>query len=67
VASSTAARLRTGVDKFEDRRRELADAVGARPALLENTFENNVADVPGDPEAIRQQNFGIPAPKGRKK
>jgi len=26
VASSTAARLRTGVDKFEDRRRELADA-----------------------------------------
>ena len=26
MASSTAARLRTGVDKFEDRRRELADA-----------------------------------------
>jgi len=26
VASSTAARTRTGVDKFEDRRRELADA-----------------------------------------
>jgi len=26
VASSTAARARTGVDKFEDRRRELADA-----------------------------------------
>ncbi len=26
VSSSTAARLRTGVDKFEDRRRELADA-----------------------------------------
>jgi PPM family protein phosphatase len=45
---------------------------GAKPALLENTIERNVLEVPGDPAVIRRQNFVTepPAaprtPRGRK-
>jgi serine/threonine protein phosphatase PrpC len=37
---------------------------GARPAMLENVIERNVLDVPGDPLAIRKQNFITEPPRG---